>query len=523
MKNILLHKSRAFFLILSLLSVAGCSDLKEKPDFINPDTFYKSANELKLGVNAVYDDLNSGGFGFFYDRYVFECLIGGYQVGWEKGPLQFNLGNVNPADEYIEAYWGICYRSINRANAIIETAEAMKDPSNQALIDRLRGETLFLRAFYYYGLLSYFDDAPLSIKSTKNITELPSNSGGNRAIIDQIYADTKAAIELLPASYTGVDMGRATKWAAKSVLMKAQLWDEKWADAKVTAEDIINNSGITLYPDFAHNFDLAHENMGERIFEAQVSATASPNEYSQHSAHFNPEDFPSELGGSGWSWISTTQEFRAAYDPKDKRIAGTFIETYPTGRFGKINGTYPMVTWSPKADYNLSRFGGVVKSDANPKDPAQMIFGKAWSNKIAELDRRNSATEKNTIYIRLSDILLGHSEACNESGQGDPYASINKVRERAGIPALKGLTQATLRDAIIQERMQEFVFEQVMYPELRRKSKFGGPIDYLGKEIKHFAQKYNVDRVPKAKDYVLPLPVKELLGNPNVKQNATWQ
>ncbi|MNL67430.1 hypothetical protein D3C87_1920170 [compost metagenome] len=62
-----------------------------------------------------------------------------------------------------------------------------------------------------------------------------------------------------------------------------------------------------------------------------------------------------------------------------------------------------------------------------------------------------------------------------------------------------------------------------MYPELRRKSKLGGPQDYLGKEIKHFAEKYKLDRVPKERDYVLPLPQKELLGNPNVKQNAIWQ
>ncbi|WP_229204085.1 RagB/SusD family nutrient uptake outer membrane protein [Dyadobacter alkalitolerans] len=80
-----------------------------------------------------------------------------------------------------------------------------------------------------------------------------------------------------------------------------------------------------------------------------------------------------------------------------------------------------------------------------------------------------------------------------------------------------------MRNAIIHERIQGFVFEQVMYPELRRKSKFGGPIDYLSKEIKHFVQKYNVDRVAKAKDYVLPRKVKELLRNLNVKQNATWQ
>jgi hypothetical protein len=522
MKSTILYKAKTLFTIALMVAGAGCSDLKEKPDFINPDTFYKSAAELALGVNAVYDDLNSGGNGYFYDRYVFECLVG-YQVGWEKGPLQYNIGNVNPADEYIEAFWGICYRSINRANAILETAETIKDPANEALIKRVKGEALYLRAFYYYSLLSYFDNAPITIKSTKNIEELPSNSGGKRALIDQIYADAKAAAELLPKSYTGVDMGRATQWAAKSILMKTQLWDEKWADAKATGEDIINNSGLKLFDDFAHNFDLAHENQGERIFEAQVSAAANASEYNVHSAHFNPEDFPSQLGGSGWSWLSATQEFRAAYDKNDKRIAGTFVESYPTGRFGLIDGAYPMVRWSATADYNLSRFGGVVKSDANPRDPAQLIFGKAWAAKIVELDKSNAATEKNTVYIRLSDILLGHSEACNEGGQGDPLISINKVRARAGLEPLKGLNQSSLRDAIIQERMQEFVFEQVMYPELRRKSKFGGSQDYLGDQIKHFAQKYKIDRAPKAKDYVLPVPLKELLGNPNVAQNPEWK
>jgi hypothetical protein len=245
--NLIISSKVKSVLMLSVLATGlGCSDLKEKPDFINPDTFYKSATELQLGVNGVYDDLNSGYSGYFYDRYVFECLTGD-QIGWEKGPLQYNLGNVSTGDEYIEAYWQISYRSINRANAVIEIADAMKDPANDALVKRLKGEALFLRAFYYYGLLSYFDNPPLTTKSTKGISELPTNAGGKRAVIDQIYADAKAAAEVLPTTYPGTEAGRATKWAAKSILMKAQLWDEKWAEAKATAEDIINNSGIQLY------------------------------------------------------------------------------------------------------------------------------------------------------------------------------------------------------------------------------------------------------------------------------------
>jgi len=521
--NLTISPRIKYLLMLSMLATGiGCSDLKETPDFINPDTFYKSATELQLGVNGIYDDLNSGYSGYFYDRYVFECLTGD-QIGWEKGPLQYNLGNVSSADEYIEAYWSISYRSINRANALIEIADAMQDPTNDALVKRSKAEAQFLRAFYYYGLLMYFDNPPLTTKSTKGISELPTNSGGKRAVIDQIYADAKAAAEVLPASYTGADAGRATKWAAKAILMKAQLWDEKWTDAKTTAEDIINNSGIQLYENFGYNFDLAHENQGERLFEAQVSAAANASEWAVHSAHFNPEDYPSELGGAGWSWLSATQEFRASYDSKDKRIDATFIESYPTGRFGKINGQYPIVHWSPNADFNLSRFGGIVKTDANPNDPNQMIFGKAWAGKLVELGINYNNTEKNTIYLRLADILLGYSEACNESGQGDPLLGINKVRARAGLAELSGLSQAQLRDAIIREREQEFVFEQVMYPELRRKSKFGGKPDYLGDHINHYITKYNVGRTLKARDYVLPLPLKELQGNPNVTQNEVWK
>jgi starch-binding outer membrane protein, SusD/RagB family len=515
-------------LLFALLLGAGCSDLNETPDFVSPDNFYKNASELRLGVNAIYDDLTMGNrdwFNLFYNRYVFECIVG-YQVGWEKQPLQYNLGNVSPQDDVIEAYWGQCYRAIYRANTIIEKAANVSDPGNEALVARLVAEAKYLRAFYYYGLLSYFDNAPITTKAATDLSELPSNSGGTRAIIDLIYADCNDAAEVLPPAYTGADVGRATKWAALTILMKAQLWDKNWAGAKTTAEEIMTTSGILLYDDFGHNFDTDHENAGERIFEGQVSAAADANEYSNHSAHFNPEDLPTDLGGAGWSWLSATQDFRASYDEDDERIAGTFIEEYPTGRTAKNTaGEFPMVHWSAAAPYNLSRFGGVVDPNANPNNPADLVFGKAWAAKLTEIKpvSGHTHTERNTIYLRFADVLLGHSEACNESNTGDPYEGINTVRERAGLDILTGLSQEALRDAIVAERMHEFTFEQVMYPELRRKSTFGGSPDYLGDYIKHFITTYGVARQLKAKDYVLPIPLKEILGNPNVTQNTVWK
>jgi len=536
MKKCIHHKTVSVVRLLALVVLfgTGCSDLDETPDFVSPNNFYRNAGEIQMGVNAIYDDLTMGNrdwFNLFYNRYVFECLIG-YQTGWEKQPLQYNLGNVSPQDDVIEAYWGQCYRSIYRANTIIELAPGVSDPGKEALIERLVAEAHYLRAFYYYGLLSYFDNAPVTtkaavdVKDIANAADLPTNNGGIRAVIDLIYADAKAAAAVLPAEYTGADRGRATRWAALTILMKAQLWDKEWADAKATAEEIMNTSGITLYDDFSYNFDTNHENMGERIFEGQVSAAANADEYSNHSAHFNPEDLPNDRGGAGWSWLSATQDFRASFDDDDERIAGTFIESYPTGRTKKTAaGEYPIVHWSKDAPFNLSRFGGVVDPNANPDNPSELVFGKAWSGKLTEIKPVNgyTFTEKNTIYLRFADVLLGHSEACNEGNIGDPYLSINKVRDRAGLDKLAGLSQQALRDAIVNERMHEFTFEQVMYPELRRKSTFGGNPDYLGDYIKHFVTTYSVNRTLKAKDYVLPIPLKEILGNPNVRQNDVWK
>lgn len=168
MKNKFIKQAKVAVAV-GMLITAGCSDLKEKPDFINPDSFYKSATELELGVNAIYDDLGMGNGDWsnhFYDRYVFECLVG-YQIGWEKGPLQYNLGNISASDDYINIYWQECYRSIDRANKLIEVADAMDDPANVDKVQRIKAEAEFLRAFYFYELLRYFDNPPIKITSTK--------------------------------------------------------------------------------------------------------------------------------------------------------------------------------------------------------------------------------------------------------------------------------------------------------------------------------------------------------------------
>ncbi|MEK6480994.1 RagB/SusD family nutrient uptake outer membrane protein [Catalinimonas sp. 4WD22] len=525
MKTIMI-KIPKLILVFAMLIPLACEELDENPDFITQDNFFTTAEQLELGVNAIYDGIGYGRdwSNHFYNRYVFECRVG-YQVGWEKGPLDFQNGNVNPGDDYIGTYWRISYENINRANAVIEKADDLKENgvSNTALLDRVKAEAIFLRAFYYYNLVRYFDDVPVTTQRTVSDQDLPSNENGKRIALDLIEGDLNAVADVLPESYAGEDVGRATKWAAMALLMKVYLLDEKWNEARTTAETIVNEGGFALFEDFAHNFDVAHENSGERIFEAQVSASANANEYNNHHSHFVPADLPNELGGVGWHWLNGTQAFRMKYDPEDKRIPGTFITEYPSNRVGLTDeGEYPIVRWSEDASYNLSRFGGMVSADADPNNPEELIFSNGWVAKWVEIGTNANLTERNIVYLRYADVLLGHSEAANESGTGDAYFGINEVRRRAGLEPLSGLTQSELRDAIVEERVLEFAFEQETYPELKRKSTFGGEPDYLGDYIQEFIDTYDVDRTLSPRDYVLPIPLNETLGNPNVQQHSVY-
>ena len=45
----------------------------------------------------------------------------------------------------------------------------------------------------------------------------------------------------------------------------------------------------------------------------------------------------------------------------------------------------------------------------------------------------------------------------------------------------------------------------------------------LGNYINGFISTYNVDRQLSPKDYVLPIPLNEILGNPNVTQNEPYR
>jgi starch-binding outer membrane protein, SusD/RagB family len=72
----------------------------------------------------------------------------------------------------------------------------------------------------------------------------------------------------------------------------------------------------------------------------------------------------------------------------------------------------------------------------------------------------NQGSPANWKVIRYADVLLMLAEAMNENGKtAQAHSVLNQVRQRAGVPAHDGLTQAQFGDAIEMERRLELAFE----------------------------------------------------------------
>ena len=141
-----------------------------------------------------------------------------------------------------------------------------------------------------------------------------------------------------------------------------------------------------------------------------------------------------------------------------------------------------------------------------------------------------------------------YAEAINELGRMDNlgYEALNLVRERAQMPAIKPDTQENIRKLIRQERKVEFAMEGLRFFDIRRwkiaesvmnGKLYGRPVrDYLPNYIPTFDQNgmpqydayaealrsfdnrtFNPDR-----DYLFPIPQKELDINKNLKQNPNY-
>lgn len=117
--------------------------------------------------------------------------------------------------------WDCFYKGIYRVNTLLAMLEEVPDFKDEVESDQIKGEALFMRAFFLAQLSALHGEIPLPLNSDD--VSLPAAS------IDQVYAqiaaDLQDAISLLPSeNYVNTKNGRATKWAAQALMARVFLF-----------------------------------------------------------------------------------------------------------------------------------------------------------------------------------------------------------------------------------------------------------------------------------------------------------
>jgi starch-binding outer membrane protein, SusD/RagB family len=291
----------------------------------------------------------------------------------------------------------------------------------------------------------------------------------------------------LPAKYNGDanNWGRMSQGVANMLLLKIYMRTKQWAQAQAAATTIMN-MGYSLMTGANGYLNIFTQSANKEVIYAVPSNAASPNFWAQE---VFPQDFQSApdayvpIGNRAVGWLTQYMPwpYYDLYDPADIRRNTTILDHYTNN-------------------------ANVVKNRSNGMPGAIPL-------KYTSFPQGNIPGQGvDVVVFRYAEVLLSLAEAINEqSGPSTAaYQAVNAVRERAGLSDWSGLTQAQLRDSLMNERGRELYAEGVRRQDLIRHGTYISSAIARGKN----AQAY---------DTLFPIPNSVIVqGRGIIAQNAGY-
>ncbi|QDK77888.1 RagB/SusD family nutrient uptake outer membrane protein [Spirosoma sp. KCTC 42546] len=462
--------------LLSIIVLTSCENvLKEEPKSLAVETYYNTPAEVQAAVNAIYTplrDSNTSGMGVYI-----AVLEGHIDYGYGRGSYAIlnnfqGLDNVNISR--VSGAWSAFYLSIRNANLVIKNAPNGKAIS-KADITKSVAEAKFLRAFSYFHLVRNWAGVP--VRTEANMTEITAKRNTVDEVYSLILADLQEAEANLPDQVS--DIGRPTKWAAKTMLADVYLQLGKFAEARDKADEVIK----------ANKFALV-----------QVATT---------------DDFQKIFGPDV---VTTTEEIfslKFSHQPGQGNLFPTLTNHPGTKLLGGGGGVF-----------------GLYNDNTNPTymswDNADLRKGLwySWnigigttsllSKKYIDPNSLEFAGAANDVcWYRYADLLMIYAEAAARLATGPTAAAmeaLNQVHRRAyGKPSATAstvdfkladyATSDAFLNLVVKEYGYEFQYEGKRWLELKRTGKAADII--LAAKGKTIAQKH----------YLWPIPVSEVSYN----------
>lgn len=512
-------KKNLIFCLVGILLLNSCSKsfLDVAPETaITGSTFYKTESHFNLALVAAYQPLRDLVYpGLYMDEMRSDNTFFRYYAP-DRGPANWVEDIIQWTDQSqttaVNNRYYADYRGISRANIILGRLAAAE--ISEEVKKQVGAETQFLRAFYYFDLVTHYGGVPLYLNE---VVDEQSSYVSNATIEDvyaQIISDLNSAIPNLPVAATFPQTGRATKGAAKMLLAKAYMSkpQREYLLAESELGDVMNMN-YELLDNYGDVFDPNNKNHKESIFEVQYKE--GPDGQQSNFIYFMLPKTENtwlitglqannvSLGG----WNVPNQELIDSYEPNDVRLNESIKI---------VEGTLA----GGNADFDPIIVEEIKEADNYVPEPGKFYFpyiSKFVHGPYAEPNN----TGENWPVFRFADALLLMAENLVQQGKNDqalPY--INMVRDRAG---LSDLDAVTLED-VLNERRHELAFENHRWTDLLRTGKAIAVMSDYGVRMKQEhsflpANSFNITE----NRLIYPIPYRDLQLNKNLKQNPGYQ
>lgn len=498
--------NKIFYLlsIISLFTITSCSDYldQQSPDQLTSGNFWRNKADAESALAATYSQLEAAvdEWAFAEVKWPVEayrediCDLGSDALNYQSWVelSTFTYTNGNPQ---FTTYWRLNYRGISNANQVIDKLPQVPAANlNDADRAQIEAEARFLRAYYHMKLLLNWDQIYVRKKYITKESDLSIPLSTRSEAWDFITSELKAAAAVLPAKQSTDKTGRATSGAANSYLGFAYLtraYEEtaqKQAFLNESLTALNKVQGYDLVKDYVSMFDGTAKNTRESIFELQFSETTANGAFYRNALHYWMA--AAELGG--WDEILPSKVLINEFK-KEGKIATT-------------------------GNYDTRFYSTIFFKDPYFNDPSNpLVLGTTYDDKFGDTDKpvfrkfipstqekmNQEFTAINVPLMRYSNVLLMQAEVLNELGrtpEAIPY--INKVRNRADMPAMTGTTASAVKAQIEHERILEFPLENYRFYDLRRWGKTKTALDAAGRT-----------GFDAAKNNFYPIPLTELQAN----------
>ncbi|ADY51268.1 RagB/SusD domain protein [Pseudopedobacter saltans DSM 12145] len=425
-------------LVFIVISASSCEKFLEKnPLDFSPELtdYYNTPEKLESNIRSVYHSLQA--FSLYgtlmHYRLGFEADEGYYaRSSPTSGP---HANDFTSGHSDINSFWRDLYSGVARANNFIANVDS--NPSIDVdYRNRLRGEALFLRGYFYFMLVKTFGGVPLILEPLADVDNIDIPRATDKEVYDQILADMKEA-ETLVASIQEIGHGgRVNKSAVRGILARVCLYMAgyplrdltKYQEAKNWAYKVISDAGAghTLNPSFSQifiNYAQDKYDPKESIWEVEFKGNGQDafSEMGQV-GYVNGPTTTSDVIGQGFGGVKATSKLFNIYILGDLRRDWTIASFTYSGTTHNFTGSY---TTSVTQTYLNNREAGKFRREYETLKP-----------------KHKTQTPQNFPLLRYSDVLLMYAEADyetvhlgNEGSNGIPSDSakllVNQVRLRS--------------------------------------------------------------------------------------------